>query len=147
MGPKDIAKTFKMKKTVMSKNGIGYDAANGSKIKNYGEKNIIGYTEAGDGMSRKVQCAVVKKALGSVHKMNLGGNAVVLDGSRSYVQNKEMGRKSRMQYENGQYVVYLWVPLDHKTKEEEENKVLKGTRFAILATEKESTKKDFPRRV
>ncbi len=40
-------------------------------------------------MSRKVQSADVTKAVGSVHKMNLGGNAVVLDGSRIHGQKKE----------------------------------------------------------
>ncbi len=43
--------------------------------------------------------------------------------------------------------MYLWVPSDHETKSEEENKVLKGNKFAILATEKEEARKDFTRRV
>ena len=38
VGPKEIAKAFEMKETEMSKRGIGYVAANGSSIKNYGEK-------------------------------------------------------------------------------------------------------------
>ncbi len=36
----------------------------------------------------RVQCADVKQVLCSVHKMNLGGNVIVLDGGRSYMQNK-----------------------------------------------------------
>ncbi len=72
---------------------------------------------------------------------------MVLDRSRSYMRNKETGRKTRIEYEKGQYVMFLWAPSGHKTKEEEESKVLKGNKFAILATVKESTKKDFTRRV
>ncbi len=34
--PKEIAKTFEMKETAMSKRGIGYMAAYESGIKNYG---------------------------------------------------------------------------------------------------------------
>ena len=79
VGLKEIAKALTMKENVMSKKGLGYVAANGSKIRNFGEKRIVGYTEAGDGMSMKIQRADVKKVLGSVRKMNVGGNVVVLE--------------------------------------------------------------------
>ncbi len=42
VGPKEIAKAFEMRETEMSKTCIGYVAANGSSIKNYGEKKILG---------------------------------------------------------------------------------------------------------
>ncbi len=135
------------KENVMSKTGFGHVATNGSRIKNDGEKRIVGHTEAGDGVSMKIQSADVKKALGSVHKMDLGGNAVALDGNKSYAQNKESGRKTRTEYEGGQCVVYLWAPSDRRMKDEEESKMLKGSKLAILATENEETKKCFARRV
>ncbi len=69
-----------MRETDMSRRGIGFVAAD------------------------------VKKVVCSVHRMNMGGNAVVLDGERSYMQHKESGRKSRIEYEDGQYVMYLWRP-------------------------------------
>ncbi len=40
--PKEIAKAFEMKETIMSRRGIGFPAANGSGIKKYGEKKIVG---------------------------------------------------------------------------------------------------------
>ncbi len=83
VGSKELSKAFEMKETAMSKRGIGYVAANGSGIKNYGEEKIVGYTENGEGVSLRMQCADVKKVLGSVHKMNMGGNVGVLDGDRS----------------------------------------------------------------
>ena len=144
VGPKGIARAFDMKETVMSKKGIGYVAANGSSIKNYGEKRIAGYTDDGESVSMKIQCADVKKALCSVHKMNMGGNVVVLDGGRSYMQNKETGQRTRIKYEDGQYVMYLWLPSLEKEANIETEKVLKGNRFAILATESEEV---FTRRV
>ncbi len=82
VGQKEIPKAFEMKETMMSKRGIGFAAANGSGIKNYGEKRIIGYTENGEEVSLRIQCADVKKVLGLVHKMGMGGNVVVLDGER-----------------------------------------------------------------
>ncbi len=99
VGPKEIARAFEMKETEMSRRGIGYVAANGSSIKNYGEKKIVGYTDDGESVSMRVHCADVKKVLCSVHKMNLGGNVIVLDGGKSYMQNKEKGQKPRINYE------------------------------------------------
>ena len=138
VGPKDVAKAFEMKETAMSKKGIGYIAANGSGIKNFGEKKIVGYTESGESMSMKIQCAEVKQFLGSVHKMNMGGNVVVLDGKKSYMQNKESGQKTKIEYEGGQYVMYIWVPSSKETVRES-SKILKGNSFAILATESEES--------
>ncbi len=42
--------------------------------------------------------------------MNIGGNAVVLAVESSYTQNKKMGKKTRIKYQGGQYVMYMWVP-------------------------------------
>ncbi len=126
-----------MRETEMSRKGIGFVAANGSSIQNYGEKMIIGHTDDGGAVSMKVQCADVKKILCSVHKMNMGGNVVVLDGKSRYMQHKESGKKTRIEYEDGQYVMYLWFPARQEKVQEETEKVLKGNRFAILATEGE----------
>ena len=137
MAPKEVAKAFELRETVMSKKGIGFVAANGSKIENYGEKRVVGYTEDGEGVSMKMQRAEVKKVLGSVHKMNQGGNVVVLDGERSYMQNKKTGQKTRIGYEEGQYVMYLWVPAAKGTVKSESDKILKGNRYATLAVDED----------
>ena len=77
--------------------GVGFIAANGSGIKNVGEKKIVRYTESGVGFGMQVQCADVKKVLGSVHKMNMGGHVVVLDGEKSYMQNKKSHQGTRIE--------------------------------------------------
>jgi hypothetical protein len=135
VGPRGVAKAFAMKETTMSKKGIGFVAANGSSIKNYGEKRVVGYTEDGEGVSLKITCAEVDKVLGSVHRFNAGGNVVVLDGRSSYMQNKATGQKTRIEYEGGQYVMYLWVPSTKEVVERESERILKGNRFALLAME------------
>ncbi len=94
VGPKEIATAFEIKEAEMSKRGIGYAAANGSSIKNYGEEEIVNYTDDGESASRRVQCADVKKVLRSAHETNLGGDAVVLDGGGSYTQIKETGHRT-----------------------------------------------------
>ncbi len=115
-GPKEIAKAFEMKETVMSRRGIGFVAANGSGIKNYGEKTIVGYTGDGAGVSLRIQRADVKKVLGSARKMSTGGNVVALDGDRSYTQNQETNEKTRISYEQGQRVMYVWVPVKRERR-------------------------------
>lgn len=141
VAPKNVARAFKLHETEMSRNKVGFVAANGTKIGNYGERKVCGYTEDGSGISWRMTCADVHKVLGSVRKMNKGGNVVVLDGEKSYMQNKKTGQKSRIHYEDGQYVMYMWVPAAPKETEEEVQKVkpnvLKGNRFAILAAEDE----------
>ncbi len=98
---------------------------------------IIGYTEDGEGVSLRIQCADAQNLLGSVRKMNMGGNAVVLDGGESYMQNYETNKKTRINYGQGQWVMYVWVPVKEAEVVKETEKVLKGNRFAILATDSE----------
>ncbi len=98
---------------------------------------IAGYTDDGEGISMKAQCSDVKNVLCSVHKLNLGGNVVVLDGGRSYVQNKEGRQKTKILYENVQHIMYLWLPSKGEEAQKETDRFLKGNRFWISATESE----------
>ena len=82
-------------------------------------------------------CADVRKVLGSVNKMNMGGNVVVLDGDKSYMCNKKSGQKTKIHYEDGQYVMYIWVPAKAASGGEEYHHRLKGNRFAILAADED----------
>ncbi len=58
--------------------------------------------------------------------------------------NKGSGQRTKIQYEDGQYVMYLWLPSKREEAQKEREQVLKGNRFAILATENEQV---FSRRV
>ncbi len=87
MGSEKVANASRTNAAVVSKTGVGYVAANGSNVKNNGERTSIGYADSGDGVDVRIQHADVKKVLGSVNKMNMGGNVVVLGGQReSYVE-------------------------------------------------------------
>jgi hypothetical protein len=52
------------------------------------------------------------------------------------MQNKKTGQKTRIKYEDGQYVMYMWVPSGENEVRGSQN-ILKGNRFAILATKSE----------
>ncbi len=144
VGPKEIAKAFEMKETEMSKRGRGHVAANGSSIDNYGEKKIVGSAYDGESVSMRAQCADVKKMPCSVHRMNLGGNVFVLDGGKSFAQNRENVQKTRINYEERRYVMHLRLPAKEEEAQKEREKVLTGNRFAILAAKSEQV---FSRRV
>ena len=61
---------------------------------------------------------------------------VMLDGEHSYMKNKISGQKTKIHYEDGQYIMYMWVPCGPK-EPEEAAKPLSGNRFSILAAEDE----------
>ncbi len=59
------------------------------------------------------------------------------DGDKSYTQNKETSKKTRINYVQGQCVVCVWAPVKEGEVPKETEKVFKGNRFAISATESE----------
>ena len=142
VAPRSVGKAFNLRETVMSKNNVGFVAANGSKISNFGERTVTGCTDDGEAVSKRMTCADVHKVLGSVHRMNRGGNMVVLDGDESYLENKHTRRRTKIHYEHGQYILYLWVPSDSCEIESAKQRASKGNRYAILAADNE---RDFPR--
>ena len=138
VAPPGIAEAFSVMKTKMSEARVGFVAANGSRIANFGEKQVMGWTDEGDPVSMRMTVADVNKVLGSVHRMNLGGNKVVLNGGDSYMEGRN-GRRTKIHYKNGQFIMYLWVPATNKEEEvikegSKENGVKVHNRFAILAS-------------
>ena len=107
--PKEAVPGINMYPTKASQAGKGYAAANGSKIANHGEKMLKGVTGEGLPFSMAVQCAEVTKTLGSVYRLNQGGNVVVLDGKDSYMVNKKSGKRIPIKEEHGQFAIYIWV--------------------------------------
>ena len=61
----------------------------------------------------------------------------MLDGDLSYMQNKHTGRKTRINYDSGKYIMHVWAPAREREAQDESAKILKGNKFAILATEGE----------
>lgn len=111
VGPQEIAKAFETKETAIRRIGRGLPAATVSEIKNCREKKTVGHTEDGEGVSLRTQCTDAKKAVGSVHKMNVGSNVLALDGDNSYTQNKETSEKAKINYAQGQCVTRVRAPV------------------------------------
>jgi hypothetical protein len=140
--PKDAAPGVSMHPTKASQSGRGYSAANGTKIGNHGEKVLRGVTEEGNQFAMAVQCADVTKTLGSVHRLNQGGNAVIFDGDRSYMIHKATKTITPIKQENGQFIMHLWVKDDVTKKVEYQGK---GNRFAALIEENQEEEQSFQR--
>ena len=58
VGPKEIAKEFGIKETLMSRKGTGCVATNGSGIREDGRQEIVDYTESGEAVGMRSRAGV-----------------------------------------------------------------------------------------
>ena len=110
--PADTAKKFKVRQTAASKEGLTYRAANGTKIRNLGEKTIQGVTSDWDQVVMTMQVAEVNKTLGSVWRMCEAGNTVNFEKGNSYIVDKRTGHKTMIRENNGSYEFDIWIKSD-----------------------------------
>ena len=136
VAPKHVAKAFSLMETKMSKKGIGFIAANGSEMKNHGEKKgrRVHGRRRGGGDEDDVRGRAEGVGLGAQDEQ--GGSKVVLDGEKSYVENTKTRQKTKIHYEAGQYVLYLWVPAAASEMGDMRRKASEtSNRYAILAAD------------
>ena len=96
VAPKAVAAGLPVRVTKAAKAGLGYVAANGSRIENYAERVIRGTMDDGESAAMAFQISDVKRPLGSVFRMNQAGTKAVLDGKESYTIRKPTGRVTRV---------------------------------------------------
>ena len=115
VGPTTAATHFKITPTEASSKGRHYSAANGSVIRNYGQRVITGRTNEGTLVSMPIQVADVTKVLGSAREMVNAGNRIVLDKDSngkciSYLECKATGVKTAIYESNGTFKFDIKVP-------------------------------------
>ena len=115
VGPPHVGTYFKIGNTEASQSGQHYRAANGTVIKNYGQRIIRGTNEVGAPVNMPIQVADVNKVLGSVREMVKAGNKVVFDEdvngkSCSYVEHKKTGRMTIIHDNGGNFQFTIKVP-------------------------------------
>ena len=103
----------KVTETEESRKGIGFVAANGGRMTNYGGTKIE-FVKDGKCKSMNFQVTDCKKPLASVSKIVDKGNRVVFDGEGSYIENKVTGEIMRLERERGTYVMIV----EYETSEE-----------------------------
>ena len=110
IGPESVAKHLAIEPTAASKAGAWYEAANGTRIFNKGQKRLTGVGTDGTALSVTMQVGDVTRVLGAVSRMTQAGNRVVFDNDGSYVQNKQTGHRTEIELRNGEYKLDMWIP-------------------------------------
>jgi hypothetical protein len=95
----------------MSKAGIGFSAANGTPISNYGSKHLNGITENNLKFNMQANVTDVNKNLASIPKILKEGSDVFLSIAKgSYIKNEKAGAQIPLRIkENGMPEFDLWV--------------------------------------
>ena len=105
VGPTKVGEGFPITPTRESMMGIGFRAANGTPIKNHGERVIEGSTQGGQSLIMRITVADVSNVLAPVSNICECGNKVVFDEEGSYIQDKRTGVKTEVHKRNGVYVI------------------------------------------
>ena len=112
VGPNSIAEWMKPTETKASKAGLRYNAAEGSEIKNMGEKELNVVNDLGAAGKITVQIGdKINKLLAAVSKIGHAGNKITFfddDGCHRIV-NKASGVETKMHEVNGTFKMPLWV--------------------------------------
>ena len=82
---KDIGKSFPIKESFASKYNVPYFAAEGSEIKNHGQKDLCGVDADWNPMAANVNMADIKSNLAGGIPIIQADNRIVLDKSGSYI--------------------------------------------------------------
>ena len=125
VGPRQVAQAIPIKPTKASKEGRHYKAANGTEIKNYGQKRIEGVDNKGVSTGITIQVADVHKTLASVGKMTDAGNTIIFSKGRSIIATDKEGEVAKaaikaakpnqtteLEKRNGVYTFDMWVNKD-----------------------------------
>ena len=108
MWPIDQVGDHDLIETEASKNNIGFVAANGAKMKNFGALKV-GFRNAGKPMSMKFHATNVKKPLAAVCRIAECGNKICF-GPRpedNYIMNIKTKEVIQMKRESGTYVLEI----------------------------------------
>ena len=133
--PPSVGKAFKLEESAMSKYNAEYRAANGTKIKNHGQRKISAMDESWSPFKLEAQVVDVSTALGSVFHMCNSGNIVAFDNQGGLVINKATGRRMPIKLRQGSYEVDMWVPRASST----------GDPRNLASSEEEAISMDFIR--
>ena len=123
VAPRTLAKSTPVVETKASKMGVHYVAANGSEIKNEGEKRVKAFSDKGLPLNMTWQIAGVKKPLASIGRICDAGNVAVFTDKGGYIIGKSGAKsiieaanncgdgKMAMQRENGVYNFKIRIPV------------------------------------
>ena len=97
------------RETEKSKAGLHYRVANGARIPNRGELDIIGKTATGIDIKLKGQVTDVDKPLLSTKEIVMAGNRIVHELNNDYIENIKTGKRIPIDNQGGEYTVQIRV--------------------------------------
>ena len=122
VGPRNIAKGIPIRPTKASREGRHYRAANGTQIKNYGQKRLEGVDKKWTSTGITIQVADVHKTLASVGKMTDADNTIIFSKGRSIITADKDGKvaeaaikmakpqhTTELEKKNGVYTFDMWI--------------------------------------
>ena len=109
-----------MEETEASRSGLCYQAANGERTSNVGQRNIKALTNEGEVVAMTWQVADIKRPLASIGRICDAGNTAIFTKLGGYIvpeetvrnlinQIEDNGMMLKMNRENGMYHFDLWV--------------------------------------
>ena len=107
--PPSVAETVPTEQTEQSVHGAGFRAANGTPIKHFGQKTVIGCTDQGEPIRFVGQVADVRTPLCSVFQMMEDGNQIHFEKGNCYIRHAATGRITEIVEKNGAFEVGVWV--------------------------------------
>ena len=105
----EAGQAFRLTDSQLSEAGIPYYAANGTEIKNHGQRNCVGYSGDWVPMAVNVNVADVRSNLGGGMPIIQADNRIILDKDGSYILNKRTGSAIQVNHENGAFTFDFWV--------------------------------------
>ena len=122
VGPKHVAAGIAIKPTKASRQGKHYRAANGTQIRNYGQKRLEGIDKKGTNTGITIQVADVHKTLASVGRMTEAGNTIIFSQGKSIITSDKDGaianaaiskarpeNTTELEKKNGVYTFDMWI--------------------------------------
>ena len=106
--PDDMIRSAETREGPLSRRGVEYQVANGSRIPNLGEKKFVGVTEEGISRRLTAQVCEVNQGLLSVSKVTRGGSRVVFDTDGSYIEDRATNERMYLTEKNGMYMLLMW---------------------------------------
>ena len=86
-----------------------YVTADGGRIPNLGEKQVVGLSDQGTNMAISFQVTSVDKPLIAVSKLAAAGHDVIFGQQGGVVHNRTTGKKTPFTKRNNVYVMNIWV--------------------------------------
>ena len=112
--PPSVGKAFDIKESHMSRSNMSYRAANGTAIKNHGQRNLAAIDESWNPFKIEVQVADVSTPLASVFQICKSGNAVVFDQHGGAIINSRTRQSIPIRVRNGSYEMDMWLPKESR---------------------------------